>query len=426
MKILITSYYFPPIPSVASERILGFADSLSRSGHEVEVLTTTHSPTSNDAEFRFKVVRIKSSLLTSFERQFAFLRQPGTNSEKLAKRGLLQALNSFRIRRGIGYLGRMPDVTDLWYLSARTWLARQTGWDLVISSYAPYSSHLLANYAVKTGKADHWIADYRDLWIDHHLFKGLPPFTLLEKYLDRRIAKQASHVTLASEAMAKRYQQRYPATRTSVIYNGYRDIPDTRDVSDIQLSESDFNIGYFGTLYPSIQNIQPLWQALQTSGVSTTQGHQNITVNMVGGIPHYVIKSATDYNLESKVRIIPTMAYPEARSLMLKMDLLLLIDSQLTDYDGIIPVKLFDYMASHRPILFLTNNPDSEAAGLAKQSGTAFVLMNNSDVIASFIEKYKTENLSRDIDSGSAFIEQFNRQAQNSKLEKLAQSLLKI
>src|SRR5690606_17553878 len=80
---------------------------------------------------------------------------------------------------------RMPHRTDFWIPKAKKALERFKEFDLIVSSYGPYSAHLVA-LAAKKRFGSPWIADFRDLWCDNHTYRGLWPFTFWERRLEEK------------------------------------------------------------------------------------------------------------------------------------------------------------------------------------------------------------------------------------------------
>lgn len=387
LKILIVSYYFPPIQSVACQRTESFARYLAEFGHEVTVLTHGEVFAQELDPIGYRLIRIPSPLMNWVFERFAFLRKDLAPGEKPVHSTtvfgrLAQRLNRFRAERGLGFLGRMPDLTDAWYFACRSWVRDGTeNYDLAISSYAPYSSHLIAGYVKKRGRCKHWVADFRDLWSDHHLFKGLFPFTLAEVWLERRVLGEADLVTTVSEPLAQRLKQRCDKP-IEVIYNGYEEL------SSMQASTPlvPGRLVYTGTLYAEHQDTGPLLRALQVS--QADEALENLRLCYAGLSGDSLLVSAAA--LSGLVDNLGNLNHAQCLSLQRSAQTLLYIDINIPGYDGILPTKLFEYIGSGRPILALTADRDSAACRLLSDVPGAVVLANNTTAILEYLKEPAT------------------------------------
>ncbi len=391
MKVLIISYYFPPVQSVASQRLESFARYLAEFGHDVHVLTRGEDDGHESHPRGYTVYRVKSGFINWLFQKFGFLRkdlpkdaEPAHKASKTTALGRLMAsLDRFRIARGLGFLGRMPDFTDTWYLACKRWLRQADEYDWVISSYAPYSSHLAALYARKRGIAVHWVADFRDLWTQHHLFPGLFPFTLLEKRLESRVVGAADMVTTISEPLKARLQMAYPNAKVAVVYNGFDADPDPGSApDDVAVDGEAIRLVYTGTVYPEHQDMAPLLRAL---------GHWD----QHGPRPHFfyagqsglmIEKMAASMGSSDHVTDLGNLPAPESLALQRQADVLVYLDVNIPGYDGILPVKLFEYMSTGKPILAITADPGSAACKLLALAGNAQLAPNGTAAITAGLQ----------------------------------------
>ena len=90
-----------------------------------------------------------------------------------------------RINRSLPIFRRMPDLCDLLLRPTRAALVDQQ-WDLVISTYAPRYCHAVAYTIKKSRNTAFGVADFRDLWTQNHLAREIFPFTLCERWLERK------------------------------------------------------------------------------------------------------------------------------------------------------------------------------------------------------------------------------------------------
>jgi hypothetical protein len=90
------------------------------------------------------------------------------------------ALLRFPEKYGFFTTARIPDVHDVWIYAAvkrGEELLKSKRFDWVFSSYGPPASHIVAGILSKRHGCS-WVADYRDLWIEGHIYPGMWPFKI--------------------------------------------------------------------------------------------------------------------------------------------------------------------------------------------------------------------------------------------------------
>src|SRR5262249_9515200 len=133
---------------------------------------------------------------------------------------LLAPLRYLKSRTGVFSAVRQPDLTDGWVRPAIEWARRHGPWEVVISSGGPPSAHLAALGIKYAGRARKWVADFRDLWTDNHIYAGLFPFTLGERRRERRVLVAADRLVTVSPGLADRLRAK-SGKPVNVVYNGY-------------------------------------------------------------------------------------------------------------------------------------------------------------------------------------------------------------
>ena len=282
IKILIISTYFPPMPSAASLRVYSFAKYWARMGNDVTVLTTNkvkqsdfdynlpheffkvieipHFSVTNEAFRIFKRLRIKNvqdQALNNLEPGFTSIK---TVNILLKLRTLVNKLKS---KYGLFTTARIPDDNDTWIWPAVNEgrkLINSNKFEWIFSSYGPPASHIVAGILSKRYKIK-WIADYRDLWIEGHIYPGIWPFTILEKRLeDKYVGNYADMLTTVSLPLAKKLENKF-SVPVHVIQNGY-DEEDYVKTPPPYFKHVKKRIVYTGTIYAGKQDPSPLFAAI--------------------------------------------------------------------------------------------------------------------------------------------------------------------
>ena len=139
MNVLIINYQFNKNGAVASHRSIGLANSFADKGCKVTVLTCTNLAMEQADHNNIKLISVENPLLSLLHQLFPVQEQDNANNKnELSSHWIRAKIDHFRKKSGILFLGRMPDVADIWYWKAKKIIRKSPTWDLVVSSYAPY------------------------------------------------------------------------------------------------------------------------------------------------------------------------------------------------------------------------------------------------------------------------------------------------
>lgn len=350
MKILIISYYFPPLNSIASLRPYSWAKYWSKMGHDVTVLTTHEPQRDNDLNMdcsSFKVIRVINPVKSHFKHES---NQAESNQSTLPLRSiLLSKIKQFLQSRGIMATARMPDFNDFIITASCNSVSFEC-YDLAISTSGPYSEHLIAKKLRKNNIVKFWIADYRDLWTQNHIFEGLFPFTAIEEYLEKKVNTTADIITTVSEPLAQQIRQKYGLTNVHVIENGF----DTDDLENISSSfywnDDKIRLVYTGSIYRGKQNPSPLFEAIHNIKYSQYSKLLEKFEVIFAGAPSNLNELIEHYNISDYVKYAGFLPREDALRMQRDAHILLFLEFEAPNIDGILTGKLFEYLASETQI----------------------------------------------------------------------------
>ncbi|MFM7767363.1 MAG: hypothetical protein ACKO9S_05820 [Bacteroidota bacterium] len=409
MRILIISSFFPPQNSIASHRPYSWAKYWSRVGHQVTVVTTPkrhHDPLAMPMDSTgFEVVELGygdlfDKLVARYKRHKGQA-QSASNSTSVSRPGLFgrlfSALDQYRSRRGFFDMRRFPDFSHFWAGKVAKWASQHGKWDLVVSTYAPYTAHLAASRIRKGGHADFWVADYRDLWTDDHIFKGMPMVVWYENMLERNLISNADLLTTVSAPLCKKLQDRFGKT-TLTIENGYEpgDLGVLPQQNAFEGLSKKIRIVYTGSIYKSTRDPSPLFEAIRR--ISRNASEKNILdsleVVFVGGNIALLQEMIAEMDVEPWVRLEGFVTRSQALTMQRDADVLLFLESNVNGVDGILTGKIFEYLSSGTEVWALGVTPDSTPGQLISSSGAGSVFGSDVNAIES--------DLRRGLKSGSA------------------------
>ena len=390
-RLLLVTYYFPPSGGAGVQRTLKFAKYLRVAGVEPVVLTVeagaypSLDPTlAADVPDGVEVVRTRAldpfglyGALTGRSRREAVA--VGTvGAESLGQRaGLWARANVF-----------LPDARVGWApfaARAARRIVRAGRADAVLTSGPPHSTHLVG-LALRRALADRgvpWVADFRDPWTGINFYDELPmsrPARAFDAALERRVLRSADAVVTVSPTWARELEAKggLAPGAVRVIQNGF----DPEDFGGRGGDEAAapprpdaFTLVHVGSLYGS-RNPEALWAAVaalrgrggpQTGGPQTG-GAGRLRVRLVGRVDDAVRASLARHGLADVVDERGVVTHAEAVAEMAAADLLFLSIEPVANAAGILTGKLYEYLASGRPVLAL-GPPDGDAARLLASVG---------------------------------------------------------
>jgi glycosyltransferase involved in cell wall biosynthesis len=357
-SVLFLAYFFPPIRNAGTRRSEKFVRYLPDFGYQPVVLTSGMRGTLPDDAAR-RIVR-SDGAVGALYRLLRALRRPEPAAdlpETQANIRLIAAGNPLARLRERWFI---PDTEAYWYgpaLRRGLRICRQQPVRAIYSTSSPETSHLVAlRLKQRTGLP--WLADFRDGWMHEPLRaeRRRPGLRrTIELRLERTVVDHADCIVTVNEAIAADFARRYPAARDriAVITNGY-DAADFAGIRAYQLDPQRFRIVHTGQLALSRREIQlgPLLQAMRDCADHVEGFAATSRLVLAGSLSPAEQAAIAAHGLENLVEISGTLPHREALQLQMQADLLLLIG--LSGPNGILSSKLFEYLASRRPMLALT------------------------------------------------------------------------
>lgn len=363
-RVLIVAYYFPPAGGPAVQRILQFVEHLSDYGWAPEVLTVragaypNRDPSLLDAVPNAVPVHRTASLdpLALYARLTSG--GEGGDSKTLPAGSLGSSDGSLleRLARWVRANIFLPDARVGWWPFAvyeGRKLLRSGRFDAIITSGAPHSVHLIGQ-SLHRATGCPWVADLHDPWTDISYYDEFP-HTVWAARLDARmeqgVLREATAVTTVSPTWQAMFERKVSgeaqkATRYAVIENGF----EAASFADIQaqVPEETFVLAHIGKLYAS-RNPVAVWDAL--AALRDEGAIPELRVRLIGTVDPVVQQALRTRQLEPIVEQVPFIPHHEAITQMASSTLLLLVIEPFAAAQGMITSKLYEYLASGRPVL---------------------------------------------------------------------------
>ena len=386
----MVAYYFPPLGGIGSLRAMKLATYLPESGWDVTVLAPRRGTYYRDPTLTFpeeKVVRTGSIELS---RAGKTVLAPRTSDTEAARVGSLRRLVRDAARK---WLYR-PDPQIGWYpfaVRAGRRALREGRFDAVFSSSFPVTAHLVGRRLHRDSGLP-WVAEFRDPWTD--VIADGEPRKAREAARERSIVVEATRVVTVSEAWAALFRGK-GAREVGVVTNGY-------DAADLAPGRPPDGIvvTYLGSFYSDRQDLSAVWPALRR--IWDTSPSRRFRLRFVGDLDRGLRREIAAHGLEEALEVTGFLPYREA--LARTADSSILLGAGARDerpiLKGLIPAKLFEYLGTGLPILYV-GDPGSDAALLlARQPGCFVVAPGDAASIERALRQaLDTPRLARDLEA---------------------------
>ncbi|MEQ8928090.1 MAG: glycosyltransferase family 4 protein [Fulvivirga sp.] len=362
-KVLIITYYWPPSGGGGVQRWLKFSKYLPEFGYE-PIIFTPENP-----DFDIKDDTLLKDVSADLEVIKLPIWEPYKLFEKITgkkrpSQGLVQSSKkqSLLTKIAIWLRGNLliPDPRKFWVKPSVKFLTKfiaDNKIETVITTGPPHSMHLIG-LKLKSKSNIKWVADFRDPWSKWDMLENFKLSKLAKqrhRKLELQILKNADEVITVSESWASEFKNIYNR-KYQVITNGYDD-------SDFENVESKGKtdkvvISHFG-LINTFRNPTIFWNALRELSKQV-----QLEVRLYGTIEEPIKQFVMeDTILNGLIEFRPPVSHKEVLQAYAQSDILLLLLNNSANAKGHIPGKLFEYIASQRPIIGL-GPVDGDAAAI--------------------------------------------------------------
>jgi hypothetical protein len=341
VKLLIVPYYFAPLSGPRSIRWTNISRCFADEGHSVDIIA---------ADIPADIVFHDHSLMGISQHENITIHSIPISSR--TTRNPQNLLWSFR--------------------AIRQSLSLFTDFDAVITSALPIWSHLIG-YLLKMKKASGiWIADYGDPWSLSEARKRPKFIRWLEFHFEKMLVSKADHLTITTSQAKPLFAELYPKLEAiKVIPQGASRFHMTTEWTN-RSSENrlGLNILYCGGFYGKLRDPSALFKAMQHVA--------NVKITIVGEHKIDIRKMIKAQHLEDKIIILEPVELEEIVRLQTQSDILL-IYSNTSRYQ--IPGKIYEYLATNKPILYISEAVDDEISLILRTHRAGYVCRNEETAI---------------------------------------------
>jgi len=426
-KILIITYYWPPAGGPGVQRWLKFAKYLPESGWN-PVIYTPENPS---------YPLLDESLLKDIPQNLEIIKtkiwEPYQLAEKLNKSNKKFKAGQFDVGKNQSWKSRLsiwvrgnffiPDARVFWVKPSIKFLEqylKENKIDVVVTSGPPHSLHMIGLGLKKKFPNLKWIADFRDPWTEISYYKHLK----LTKNSDRKhrqlesaVFKNADITLATSYTDAENFRK--SGANAICITNGFDESDaSSPTVATDEKKQKTFTLSYIGVL-EQLRNPENFWKILAELVKENKEFADNFTLKFAGRIDDKILQSIENSNLKNHILNLGYISHDKAVEEMVNSNLLLITNFPNKSSKGIIPGKIFEYLATGKQIISFGPNDADVARILTETAAGKHFSYEDSNVIKDFIlekfELWKKGSLLENTQN----IEQFSRKNLTKKLAEI-------
>ena len=430
-RVLIVSYYWPPTGGSGVQRWVKFAKYLPSEGWQ-PVIYTPENPeqlavdASLENEVPVEAEVIRTRIIEPYELYKKVLRQSGHSKEAVEVNPVNAQNKSLLQKMAMWVRGNLfrPDPRCLWIGPSVRFLKKylkEHPVDLIVSTGPPQSMHMIGlRLARETGLP--WIADFRDPWTKIFYFKHLamtPATERWHKKMEKKVLDEASAVVAVSPLVQQEFQV-MTDTPVELITNGFDecDFPADECTKAYGGSERNFVITHTG-LFAADGNPTVLWDVLAEKCRSDADFADKLKIKLMGKTDDQIFKALRDRGLGDMVENMGYQPHSVAVEQQRNASLLILPLRKEPEYKAVLPGKLFEYLASKRPVLGI-GQPDGAMARILEEAKTGTVIdWENKEGIAEYIDLCWKRHLEGGLTTEGADLLRFTRRSTTRQMAEL-------
>lgn len=438
-RVLIITYYWPPTGGSGVQRWVKFAKYLPQYGWQ-PVIYTPENPEqlavdhTLEADVPSDTEIIKTHITEPYELYKKFLRRSGHSKEAVEVNPVNAQNKSFMQKVAMWIRGNFfrPDPRCLWIRPSVKFLKdylKEHPVDLIVSTGPPQSMHMIGRrLSLETGLP--WIADFRDPWTRIFYFKHLSMTKCTERWhkkMEKKVLDQATRVVAVSPLVQQEFQA-MTQTPVELITNGYDecDFPKGPCTDAFGCTEKNPNKEFVVThtgLFAADGNPTVLWDVLAEKCAKDELFAKSLRIKLIGKTDDQITGSIKAAGLEGNLFDMGYQPHSKAIEQQRNASLLILPLRKEPEYKAVLPGKLFEYLASWRPVLGI-GQPDGAMSMILNQTKTGVVLnWNDSVSIARFVDLCWKNHLKGNLTVDDADISQFTRRELTRRMAQLLDEL---
>ncbi len=387
LRLLLITYYWPPSGGAGVQRCLQFARHLTAFGILPTVLTVDPAQAAypvRDESLTALVPPGVEVIRTATTEPFGVY-QKVSGANVIPFGGFANVSRTSRKQQFFKFLrGNLfvPDARRGWNhhaIRAATELLNTGEFAGFLTSSPPHSTQLIGLALKKRFPHLRWLADLRDPWTDIYYYRELrhlPPVRWLDARYERQVVSGCDVLLTTSPHTGQLLLSKAPeadAGKLRVIPNGY----DEADFAGRALMASSevFRLTHVGTI-TEVYRLETLLRVL--ARLQTTFPTVPLKLRFVGKVSDGLLRQVRAAGLDTALEVMPYVPHTEAVGEMLSATALLLGIPDVAHNAGVLPGKLFEYLAARKPVVAV-GPPDSDASRILLDADAGPILHHSDE-----------------------------------------------
>ncbi len=374
-RVLLITYYWPPSGGAGVQRVLKMVKYFREFGWEPVVYTAENAAypvldTSLAQDVPAGQEVIEGPIWEPYE---LYRRFTGQTGQKRVYSGFMTEGKkpSLAQRLSVWMRGNLfiPDARRFWIRPSVKRLRREVprlDVQAILSSGPPHSVHLIAK-GVKQATGLPWVADFRDPWTNIDFYDQL----MLTRWADRlhhrleaSVIQQCDRLVTVSWTWADEFREMGGGDKVRLITNGFD--PADFDFEAVQ-PDPEFVINHIGYLNAD-RNHPVLWQVLGDMCREDEAFARDLKLRFIGKTDQVLFNDLRQQGLADKAEAQDYVPHEEVLGYLPRAQVLLLLINDTPNVMGVIPGKIYEYLASGRPVLAI-GPPEGDSARIIRETG---------------------------------------------------------
>jgi hypothetical protein len=423
-KILIISYYWPPAGGPGVQRWLKFVKYLPDFGWESTVFIPENpSYPIVDETLQKDVPKNLKMIKTKIWEPYQLAEKFGKDNKKF-KAGQFDVgeNQSWKAKLSIFVRGNffIPDARVFWVKPSVEFLEKYlkaNHYDVLVTTGPPHSLHLIGLGLKKKFPDLKWIADFRDPWTEISYYKHLKLTKIADKKhrkLESEVFKNADVTLATSYTDAENFRKN--GANAFCITNGFdSEVESQKSEVGSKNSTNKFTLSYVGVL-EQLRDPGNLWWTLYEIMCENEEFSNDFELKFVGKVDNKIQQSLFHIGINQNIKYLGYLPHEQALQEMQDSAVLLMTNFPQESSKGIIPGKIFEYLATGKTILsFGPKDADVEKILSETKAGKHFGYDEKENLKNFILESYQNWKLGT-LNQNAENIEQFSRKNLTQKL----------
>ena len=422
-KVLIITYYWPPAGGPGVQRWLKFAKYLPEFGWK-PIIYTPENPS---------YPLLDESLLKDVPQNITMVKtkiwEPYQLAEKLSKSNKKFKGGQFDVGENQSWKSKLsiwvrgnffiPDARVFWVKPSASFLKKylqENNIETIVTTGPPHSMHLIGLALKKEIPSLKWIADFRDPWTEISYYKHLKLTKSSDKKhrdLEKSVFKSADITLATSYTDADNFKKL--GANAICITNGF---DESEILKNTETKREKFVLSYVGVL-EQLRNPEILWDVLNKLISENHDFKNDFALKLVGRVDDKILQQIKTTPLQQNIINKGYLSHDEALVEMQTSDMLLITNFPNNSSKGIIPGKIFEYLATGKKIISFGPNNGDVATILSKTNAGKHFNYENSDAVYQYIKDLYQDWKDGNINSNTDNINEFSRRNLTSKLSEV-------